>query len=280
MGTMPGSPAGFNRYCGAVSQLEFDADLAARLEKVYFTRDARRRRRLIHEALAAKPGERFLDVGCGPGFYLAELAERVAPDGSVVGVDASPAMLTLAARRTEGFPNVTLHEGEATALPVEDADFDAALTVQVLEYVPDLAAALAEIRRALRPGGRLLVWDVDWATVSWHSADPDRMARVLLAFDEHLTHPSLPRRLTSDLRTAGFEGIGCDGHSFVTNTLDPETYGGVMFPLISNFVAGRAGVTAEETEAWAAEQRALGDAGEFFFACIQFCFTATKPAQG
>ena len=110
--------------------------------------------------------------GCGPGFYVAELLDEVGPDGSIVGLDVSPTMLAVAAKRSEGKPNVAFHEADATALPVGDGEFDAALCVQVLEYVPDPSAALRELHRALRPGGRVLVWDVDWATVSWHSSDP------------------------------------------------------------------------------------------------------------
>ncbi len=260
-----------------MSQLEFDAEMSQRLERLYRTRDVLRRRSLVHEALAASAGERILDVGCGPGFYVAEILEQVGPGGSVVGIDASPQMLEVAARRCQGHDNVAFHEGDATKLPVDDAGFDAAISVQVLEYVADTAAALGEFHRALRPGGRVLVWDVDWSTVSWHSAEPDRMARVLRAFEEHLTHPSIPRRLTAQLRTAGFGEIRCEGHTFATNALDPETYGTAMMSLISSFVPGRAGVGAGEAGAWAEEQRALGDAGEFFFACVQFCFTATKP---
>jgi arsenite methyltransferase len=60
-----------------VGGLEFDASLGEELEVVYRTRDILRRRRLVHEALAAQPGERILDVGCGPGFYVAELLEAV-----------------------------------------------------------------------------------------------------------------------------------------------------------------------------------------------------------
>lgn len=162
-----------------MSQLVFDDDLANQLETLYRTGDVLRRRRLVREALGAAPGERVLDVGCGPGFYVTELLEQVGATGLVVGVDASPQTLALARRRTQGQDNVALHQADATALPVVDASFDRALSVQVLEYVSDPAAALAELHRALRPGGRLVVWDVDWSTVSWHSADPDRMRRVL-----------------------------------------------------------------------------------------------------
>jgi ubiquinone/menaquinone biosynthesis C-methylase UbiE len=135
-----------------MSQLIFDDDLANQLDTLYRTGDVLRRRRLVREALAAAPGERVLDVGCGPGFHVAELLEQVGATGSVVGVDASPQTLALARRRTQDQDNVELHQADATALPVVDASFDRALSVQVLEYVSDPAAALAELHRALRPG--------------------------------------------------------------------------------------------------------------------------------
>src|SRR5665213_1002256 len=117
-----------------MSQLPFDEAMAQRLEKLYRPRDALRRRRLVREAIAAAPDERILDVGCGGGFYLAELLDSVGVNGSLVGVDSSAAMLAMAARRCEGHDNLTFREGDATALPVDDAAVDAAFSVQVLEY--------------------------------------------------------------------------------------------------------------------------------------------------
>jgi arsenite methyltransferase len=263
-----------------VSQLVFDEETGKQLEALYRIGDAVRRRRLVRAALAASPGERIVDVGCGPGFYCAELIEEVGPEGFIVGVDASPQMLSLATRRCEGHDNVVLHQADATSLPVEDSSFDAALCVQVLEYVPDVAAGLAELYRALRPGGRMVVWDVDWATVSWHSLDPARMNRVLRTWEEHLAHPSLPRTLAPALRAAGFEHVEMQAHSFASATFDPETYGVALAPVIRSFVAGRGEITGHEARAWAAEQQELGERREYFFACTQFCFKATRPSLG
>jgi SAM-dependent methyltransferase len=237
-----------------------------------------RRRRHVREALAVRPGERVLDVGCGPGFYARELLDEVGERGSIVAVDASPDMLALARARCEGRDNVTFREGKATALPVDDAEFDAALCVQVMEYVADAPAALAEMHRALRPGGRVLIWDIDWATAWWHSSDPERMRKVLHAWDEHLVHPSLPRRLGALLRGAGFEGVAVAGHSFATVDYDDESFSAAMLGMVADFVPGRHGVTGDEAAAWIAEQRDLAERGEFFFECTQFCFTARKPA--
>jgi len=84
----------------------------------------------------------------------------------VAGVEVRADMLAGAAQRAEGHDNVEYYKADATALPVAAASFDRALSVQVLEYVEDVSGAFGEMRRALRPGGRMLVWDVDWTTVS------------------------------------------------------------------------------------------------------------------
>jgi arsenite methyltransferase len=259
-----------------VSQLEFDRRLVERLEKLYATRDVVRRRELVRTALGARAGDRVLDVGCGPGFYVTELLEVVGRDGSIAGVDASADMLAVAAKRAAGHDKVEFHEADATSLPVPDASFDRALAVQVLEYVRDISTALAELHRALRPGGRVLIWDVDWATVSWQASDGKLMQRVLAAWDQHLTHPSLPRTLAAQLRDAGFEHIQMDAHPFATTQLIPDAYGGSLVPLLEQYVVEQGGMSQKEARAWADEQRALGDRGEFFFTVTQFCFTASR----
>jgi SAM-dependent methyltransferase len=261
-----------------MTQLQFDQSMVEALERLYATRDVLRRRALVRAALDAQPGDRVLDVGCGPGFYVAELLDALGPGGSVVGVDRSRDMLAVAARRVEGKANVEFHEGAATALPIADESVDRALSVQVFEYIDDVPAALREIRRALRPGGRLVLWDVDWGTVSWHARDRELMQQALAAFDKHLVHPSLPRTLTARLRDAGFENVHMEAHAFATNELSPETYGGSMVAMLKNYVVDRGGMKPEDADRWANEQRDLGARGEFFFSVTQFCFTATRPA--
>jgi arsenite methyltransferase len=262
-----------------MSQIVFDEKMVAQLEALYSTRDVKRRRRLVREALGARSGERIVDVGCGPGFYVDELAEQVGNAGSVAGVDPSAPMLEVAARRTAARSNVAFHQGDAGALPLPDGGFDAVLCVQVLEYVEDIGGALRELRRVVRPGGRVVVWDVDWRTVSWHSGDPARMRRVLEAWDAHLTHPSLPRSLAPRMREAGFEEVHAEGHTFATIEGDPGSYGGANISVIENYVADHEAIGRDEAAAWAGEQRELAERGEFYFVCVQLCFTARHPEQ-
>jgi arsenite methyltransferase len=256
-----------------MSQLVFDDEEARRMEAVYRIREAEHRRSQVREALDLRPGERILDVGCGPGFYCADLAGTA---GSIVGVDQSEAMIGLARRRCRSLPNVSLHVADATALDVADAAFDAAFSVQVFEYVADTRAGLAEMHRALRPGGRVLVWDTDWATFAMQ--DDELTRRVHRAWDEHLAHRSLPRTLARSLRDAGFEDVRARAHPIASIELDPESYGGALMPFIAAYVPGHAGVSQADADAWVAAQRALDARGEYYFAVTQFCFTALKPS--
>jgi arsenite methyltransferase len=260
----------------AMGQLEFDEGLADRMEVMYSSRDIVRRRNHVYDALGAAAGHDVLDVGCGPGFYTSELLDTVGDDGSLVAVDVSPAMLALAERRCADRPNVTFHLAGATALPVADASVDRAICVQVLEYVPDADAALAEIARCLRPGGRAVVWDIDWATLSMHSADPERMDRTLRAWDRHLYDPWLPRTLTPRMEGAGFTDVTLTPHAFATTTFSPDAFGSGLLWLIEEHVAGVEGIGPDGAAAWADEQRALGDRGEFYFCVTQCCFVGTR----
>ena len=111
------------------------------------------------ERLALPGGAAVLDVACGPGTVTRLLAARVGPTGHVVGTDMSPAMLEIARSKPadpEAAP-IRWVESPAAPLAAESAAFDAVACQQGLQFFPDKAAALAEMRRALRPGGRAVV---------------------------------------------------------------------------------------------------------------------------
>lgn len=123
--------------------------------------------RAVIAALVSRLRERapasLLEVGCGPGHALAAVAEAL-PGAEVTGLDLSPFMLEFARKRASGRPNATLVHGDALRLPWSNARFEAVTAVHVFGHMPReaAAAAVAEARRVLAPGGRLYVVDHVW----------------------------------------------------------------------------------------------------------------------
>jgi ArsR family transcriptional regulator len=133
------------------------------------------------------------DLGCGTG----QLSEVIAPFvEQVVAIDESPAMLKSARARLGGLANVQLREGSVEALPIEAESVDVAILSLVLHYVAEPATVFSEVRRTLRPGGRLLIVDM---------APHDRaeyrqtMGHLWLGFDEN--------QLTAWANAAGFPSV-------------------------------------------------------------------------
>jgi trans-aconitate methyltransferase len=108
----------------------------------------------VLDAAAVRPGQRVLDVACGTGVLARVARTRVGPGGAVTGLDANPEMLDVA-RRLE--TSIEWIEGRAEALPLHDASLDAVVSQFGLMFFDDRVAALREMARVLRPGGRLAV---------------------------------------------------------------------------------------------------------------------------
>jgi len=109
-----------------------------------------------------QPGERVVDVGSGAGIDSLIAARMVGADGWVIGVDMTPAMLEKARRSAQegGFRNVEFRQGLAESLPVLDSWADVLISNGVLNLLPDKDAALREMARVLKPGGRLQIGDI------------------------------------------------------------------------------------------------------------------------
>jgi SAM-dependent methyltransferase len=168
-------------------------------------------RRRLREALDPQPGEWVLEVGPGTGHYTLDVAEWLAPGGRLDIFDLQQEMLdhTMRRARRRGVENITPAQGNALQLPYDDAAFDAAYLVAVLGEIPDQDAALRELARVLRPGGRLVVGEL-FGDPHWNR--PKRLARRAeragLSFVERLgtplgyfarfARPAVPARVKGD----------------------------------------------------------------------------------
>jgi SAM-dependent methyltransferase len=171
-------------------------------------------------AALADPEWAVGDLGCGTGQWSAALAPFVA---HVIAVDASAAMLHAAKRRLQRFDNVDLRRGDLEALPIDDGRLDAATLMLVLHHLPEPAAALAEVARVLRPGGRAVIADM-----LPHERDVYRqqMGHVWLGFsDDHIS---------GLLRDSGFDGV-----RVVALPADPRAKGPALFVATGRKIGSR-----------------------------------------
>jgi SAM-dependent methyltransferase len=157
LGAGSGEEAASAKNTGVIQAMWSSAVVA----KIYDTQQAvlRRLLRVLQpptEWLNISPGGVVLDVGCGPASITGSLARAVGENGLVLGVDLSEAMLARAVHGEWG-PQVGFLRADAQRLPLRDETVDAVVSIAVLQLIPDPAAALAEMARVLRPGGRLAV---------------------------------------------------------------------------------------------------------------------------
>jgi ubiquinone/menaquinone biosynthesis C-methylase UbiE len=259
--------------------LDYDRAASARLERAYTTADVQAQRDQVRRSLAVQEGERILDHGSGPGLLACELAVEVGSGGRIVGVDVSAEMNAIADRRivAAGLADrVEVTEGDVVALGFADASFDAAVSTQVIEYVADVDAALGELRRVLRPGGRLVALDTDWDTLIWSAHDQSRATRIAEAWRAHAPHPNLPRSLIPRLRAHGFTVQEVRTIPLLNTSYNENTFSYNLAALVADFVRGRDALSNDDVDAWLADLAALDREDAYFFSLNRYLFFATN----
>jgi ubiquinone/menaquinone biosynthesis C-methylase UbiE len=255
-------------------------ELCARLESRARAEEEIAAREAYLDLIAVVPGERILDVGCGSGAVTRAVAKRVAPDGMAVGLDPSPALLTVARELAEqgGVGDlVDLREGDARSIPFGDAAFDAVVAVTSLSHIPDGEQAIPELVRVARPGGRVGIFDRD--TDSFIVSHPDRATtrRIVAAFSDQQSVDGwlarrLPGRLTEaglhDVRIRAFTPIERDASGF---------YAGLALRAADTAVQAGA-ITEEERQHWVDALQEEQAAGRFIAGLTHLFVWGTRPA--
>lgn len=259
-----------------MSKSEFDDEFLRLVEEFNTSAGAVERRSRILRALDSRPGDNVLDIGSGPGHQVAEIASVVAPNGVVKGVDAAESAIAIARRRWTGLDNVEFTPGDAYKLPFGDSTFDAVMSSQVFEYLDDVAGALSEAFRVLKPKGRVLIHGTEWGALLWRSVDAERMERFMNIWDGHLANPHLPQTLAKKLADAGFESTKAEPVVHVETNYDPSSMSAILMKFVVGYVVSQ-GVSQDEADAWVDDLLALGSSGDYSYSSNEYIFTAERP---
>ena len=224
-----------------------------------------------------RPGQRLLDVGCGPGTITVDLAGRVAP-GEVRGIDAAPEVIAIAeARRGADEGNVTFATGDVYELDFDDASFDVVHGHQVLQHLTHPVDALREVRRVLSPGGLAAFRDGDYAGFVWapRIAELDRWLELYHQVTaRNGAEADAGRHLLGWARAAGFDDVTASSSTWTFADRSSRSWWGGLWAdrvMGSSFAtqAVEYGLSSsEELAAIAAAWRRWADDEDGFFAVL------------
>jgi ubiquinone/menaquinone biosynthesis C-methylase UbiE len=227
---------------------------------------AARLRARSYELLRLAPGATVVDVGCGTGRAVAELTGQGA---GAIGVDLDPAMLAAAHAR---FPDIDVRAADAADLPLPDGQARGYRADKLYHVLPDPHAALAEARRVLAPGGRIVLLGQDWDTLVIDSDQPALTRRIVHARADTLPHPRIARAYRALLLDAGFQNVEVEVHTAVfTDT--------VVLPILTGHTAAarEAGaISDDQAENWIDEQARRARDGRLLLAVPMFLASATR----
>jgi SAM-dependent methyltransferase len=220
---------------------------------------------------------RVLEIGCGTGAIARELA-RSPGVGEVLGVDPSPILLARARELSAGIDSVSFQEADGRRLALPDAAFDAVVLHRVLSHVPGPEDVLAEAYRVLRRGGRLAVFDGDYATITLATGDADPLETCVAAFrPAYITDPWLVRRLPALAHGAGFADGRLRSHGYV-QVEDPD-YMLSIADRGADALTAAGTIGSELAAALKAEARRRVAAGSFFGHVAYASLTARRPGS-
>jgi SAM-dependent methyltransferase len=180
------------------------------------------------EALSPKPGEAIVDVGCGAGQTVLQLAHRVGADGRVIGVDIAPSLLNLARRRAEGLSRISFIAGDARRLDLPEHSIDGFFSRFGVMALADPIGAFSNFRRIMRPSGRLAF--VCWRSLIENELDllPLRAAGLEAMVDPTPFSFDDPDRVRTILEAAGFRRIDIEAYDEPVSSGDLDATAAVL----------------------------------------------------
>lgn len=266
------------RKLGAYSHVDkADADnLVERLDAMRTLSAFHTYKQETFDLLCPQAGQAMADVGCGTGEDARAMAERVGPSGRVIGFDLSEAMLAQGRARHAGVPGLEFRQASADAIDLEDGALDAIRVDRVLIHVPDPKAALAELIRVLKPGGRIVVSEPDMPGCWVASSDYVTTDAIMRAIAGSCITPYLARDLMSMFRDAGLTDVALAVRPVLA--LDAASVGKILdFESVVKGMLARGLLTEQQVGAWLTDFAQRDQTGRFAAAVNIMVVSGTKP---
>lgn len=256
--------------------VDFNASKAQSADLAYQSPGIVNQRLKTLKAMAINAGDRVIDIGCGTGLSLREIAIAVGQQGQAVGLDPSQNMLDIAADRCSDLSQTLVQLGSLDDYQQPSEKFDAASLVQVLRYIEDVPFALERTHSLLASGGRLAIIETDWNGTVLNSDYPDISRKILEAHDDDVPSANLPTKLTALLKSAGFSAIEIEAIPLLETNWSEGTFTYSMFLKFADIAANLGAITDDDSKMWLADLQEKNDNGDYFFCVNRMLFSCVK----
>ncbi|RLT33543.1 MAG: methyltransferase domain-containing protein [Chloroflexi bacterium] len=240
--------------------------------------DQRQAHSTLVDALSPQSGARLLDFGCGTGVIARRLAPLVGETGEVVGADISRVMLDFA-RSCGGPAHLRYEQSDGAPLPFPDDSFDGAAMARTLMHVDNPHETLVELRRVVRPGGRLAILECDWGTVALDHSDRALTRRILdWRTDTVDGNNWMGRQVVARCLAAGW--ASADAHVLVTVGRDATTTHFGSIRRAGDLARQNGVITQSEYDSWVGELDSRLTAGLFFASINEYIVVVRRGEDG
>ena len=253
--------------------MDFDGDFGLWQRNIAESLEGKARRMAVFEALSIESGQAILDLGCGGGYLVRDIAQAVGDNGRAVGLDSSTDQLAAAGTHCAGLAAVEFIEGSVIDMAFEDGSFDGLASIQMFEYIADVDKALAETRRVLKPGGKAVLISVLWDHWRFHGADPGLNDRMHDIWRIHCSHQMLPFEMQAKLEATGFGAVVQKPLAFINNTMHQNAFARWAAKIVAAFAIGN-GVDEEDAVLWLDQLSRADREGRFGFVSVPVLTTA------
>lgn len=249
------------------------------LDTVRTTQAAQAYKRQSLDRVDIRTGHCILDVGCGPGDDVREIAQMVGSSGRAVGVDCDYQMIAeawrrLGPRRTDY--NIEFRVCDAHRLPFPDSSFDGCRSDRAFQHFVDPAAALREIIRVSRDGARIVISDPDWETLTIDTPERSITRRIVQFIADHFVrHGWMGRQLPRLFKAQGLSDVQAESSVVLVTTFElADTLWGLSLNAARCRDAGV--ITGDEMDGWLGALKRAGEASQFFGAHLGFVVSGRK----
>jgi ubiquinone/menaquinone biosynthesis C-methylase UbiE len=254
------------------------AEMASALEERGRATDQLQVNAALLRVLAAAPGDRLLEAGCGSGILCRQIAPAVAPDGQVTGLDISPELVSIAqnlARQADQVDSIHWCTGKAEALPFQEASFTGALAARLFLHVAHPEAVLRDLKRVLCPGGKLVAIDWDFETVAVDHSNRELTRRILHWRCDHYGGNNWSgRQLYRQVAEAGFHHV----ELFPVVSVARAEQDSLTLSLFRAAQVALDGgeINSSEHDGWVGELRSAMAAGSYFASIVYFIVSGER----